>query len=107
MQQCANCKIQFSTKQVLKSFWFGYNPIKCDACQSTFSHTFRNRLITGACLGIGLFLGNFIMINSEFGLDSRLNDFNYRLLLGFTIMISFTLLLSFIAIKFLKFEKED
>jgi CXXC-20-CXXC protein len=53
---CETCNAKFSYFKVLKSFWLGYQDIKCDHCDSTYEHKLSNRVLGGLMVMISIFV---------------------------------------------------
>lgn len=53
---CETCNAKFSYFKVLKSFWLGYQDIKCDHCDSTYEHKLSNRVLGGLLVMISIFI---------------------------------------------------
>ena len=53
---CETCNTKFSYFKVLKTFWFGYQDIKCDHCDSTYEHKLSNRVLGGLLVMISIFI---------------------------------------------------
>jgi len=56
--KCDNCNTKFKYFRLLKSFWFGYQKVKCEQCDSTFEHKLYNRLLGGLIIGLSILAGN-------------------------------------------------
>lgn len=62
MQKCIECSNSFKYNDILKSLWFngfGYEPIKCDKCNTTHHVHFSTRLILGCLLVSPVLFINF------------------------------------------------
>ncbi|AFU67647.1 cxxc_20_cxxc family protein [Psychroflexus torquis ATCC 700755] len=53
---CETCNTKFSYFKLLKSFWFAYQDIKCNHCDSTFEHKLSNRVLGGLLVMIPIFI---------------------------------------------------
>lgn len=45
MKKCENCNNQFSTRQLLRSAWLGYEKINCRNCDAVYEHSLFNRVL--------------------------------------------------------------
>jgi len=61
---CETCHTKFSYLKLLKSFWFGYQDIKCDHCDSTYEHKLSNRILGGLMVMIPIFV-SFIIFSDK------------------------------------------
>ncbi|WP_420842532.1 TIGR04104 family putative zinc finger protein [Halalkalibacter alkaliphilus] len=43
MQRCEKCDELFSWNKIYKSFWWNYQPIKCNQCETTHKITLTGR----------------------------------------------------------------
>ncbi len=99
MYTCENCSTKFESKDVRKSFWFGYKTIYCRGCNTAFEHTFKNRLLGGASVGLGTMVGCVILLNLNY-------DFQYKFVLGLLANLLVTIVLSSIFMNYFSFKKE-
>ncbi|GAA0180859.1 hypothetical protein SH2C18_34790 [Clostridium sediminicola] len=57
IQKCKNCGNQFKWKDIVKSIWRGYKPIKCDNCKTIhYMKSSSRSIIALMCFMISVFV---------------------------------------------------
>jgi CXXC-20-CXXC protein len=58
--KCDNDHTRFNYFKLLKSFWMGYENMKCEQCNTTFEHKLFNRFLAGLISGVSILVSVLI-----------------------------------------------
>jgi len=100
MQSCQNCGQKFSFAQIYKSFWYGYRTLVCHNCKTNYEHSFKNRWIGAAPVGLGILSGSLVQYVVE---ASK----GYQILVGILVTLFAVSIISGLGVYLLTFENEE